>query len=118
MTKWGLKTEYKMNSGGGVILGVIGGEGTDIDRLGFLMLDKVENSVLVQFEYDLNKVSLPEKKYAYDITIPNPSKTDSDNGTVARKVAREKGGEWFIKAGFKFGQEYKVQGGGPICCGR
>lgn len=117
MTKWGLKTEYKMNSGGGVILGVIGGDGSDIDRLGFLMLDKVKTSVLVQFEYDLNKVSLPEKKYAYDITIPNPSKTDSDNGTVTRKVAREKGGEWFIKAGLKFGQEYKVQGGVPFVAG-
>lgn len=114
MTKWGLKTEYKMNAGGGVILGVIGGEGSDIDRLGFLMLDKVNTSVLTQFEYDFNKVSLPEKKYAYDVTIPNPSKIDSDTGSVTKKVARERGGEWFIKAGVKFGQEYKVKGGVPV----
>lgn len=113
MTKWGLKTEYKMNAGGGVILGVIGGEGSDIDRLGFLMLDKVNTSVLTQFEYDLNKVSLPEKKYAYDITIPNSSNTDSDKGSVTKEVARERGGEWFIKAGGKIGKEYKVKGGVP-----
>ena len=113
MTKWGLKTEYKMNVGGGILLGVIGGAGSDIDRLGFLILDKVTTNVLTQFEYDFNKVTLPEKKYAYDITIPNPSKTDSDKGTVAKEVDRQRGGEWFVKAGGKYGQEYKVKGGIP-----
>jgi hypothetical protein len=114
MTKWKLKTEYKFNAGAGVILGVIGRSGSDIDSLGFLMLDGVNNSVLTQLEYDFNKVSsLPEKKYAYDATIPNPSKTDSDSGKISKEVTREKGGEWFIRAGVKFGQEYKVKGGVP-----
>ena len=113
MTKWGLKTEYKMNTGAGVILGVIGGGGSDIDRLGFLMLDTVSTTVLTEFEYDLNKVPLPENKSAYDITIPNPSRTDSDQGHVTKDVEKLRGGEWFIKAGAKYGQEYKVKGGVP-----
>ncbi len=114
MTKWGLKTEYEMNAGAGVILGVIGGAGSDIDRLGFLMLDTVTTTVLTEFEYDLNKVPLPENKSAYDITIPNPSKTDSDKGVIMQEVDRLRGGEWFVKAGAKYGQEYKVQGGVPV----
>ncbi|MCC3475852.1 MULTISPECIES: hypothetical protein [unclassified Microcoleus] len=114
MTKWGLKTEYKMNAGGGVILGVIGSASSDLDSLGFLMLDKVNNSVLTAFQYDLTKVPLPQNKSAYDITIPNPSNTDSDSGSVSQAVSIEKGGEWSTKAGFTFGQEYKVNGGVPF----
>lgn len=114
MTKWKLQTEYKMNPGGGVILGVIGASNLDIDRLGFLMLDRVNNSVLTAFQYDLTKVPLPQNKYVYDITIPNPSKTDSDSGKIERQVTIERGGEWSIKAGFTFGQEYKVNGGVPF----
>jgi len=100
--------------GAGVILGVIGGAGSDIDRLGFLMLDKVTTTVLTEFEYDLNKVPLPENKSAYDITIPNPSKTDSDKGVITQEVDKLRGGEWFVKAGAKYGQEYKVKGGVPM----
>ncbi|MBE9217431.1 jacalin-like lectin [Dolichospermum flos-aquae] len=114
MTKWGLKTEYKMNVGSGVILGVIGDAGSDIDSLGFLMLDKVDNTVLTAFQYDLTKVALPQNKYVYDIEIPNPSNTDSDSGSIVKQVSIEKGGEWSIKAGFTFGQEYKVSGGVPF----
>ncbi len=114
MTKWGLKTEYNMNAGAGVILGVIGGAGSDIDRLGFLMLDTVSTTVLTEFEYDLNKVPLPENKSAYDMTLPNPSRTDSHEGNITRVVKKQRGGEWFVKAGAKYGQEYKVQGGVPV----
>lgn len=113
MTKWGLKSEYKMNVGSGIMMGVTGRAGDDIDSLGFLMLDKVKKSVLTQFDYDLNKVPLPQQKYAYDITIPNPSNSDSDKGVITTEVTKQKGGEWFIKAGFTFGQEYSVQGGVP-----
>ena len=114
MTKRELKTEYKMNSGGGVILGVIGASGADIDCLGFLMLDKVKNRVLTEFEYDLNTISLPEKKYAYDVTIPNPSDGDSDKGSVQQRIEKQRGGEWFLKGGVTLGQEYKVKGGVPF----
>ncbi|MBE9075196.1 hypothetical protein [Microcystis sp. LEGE 08355] len=109
MTKWGLKTEYKMNPGGGVILGVLGQAAWDIDCLGFVMLAKVEKSLLTELEYDLNKISSPDKKYAYDVTIPNPSSTDSHQGAIQKITRIEKAGEWFVKGGLTFGQSFSVK---------
>jgi hypothetical protein len=111
MTKWKLKTEYKMNPGGGVILGVIGRAAHDIDCLGFLMLANVEKSFLTEIEYDLKKIPPAEQKYSYDLTIPNPSSTDSHEGFVQKTTRIEKGGEWFVKGGFTFGQSFKVKAG-------
>lgn len=109
MTDWKLKKEFKMNVGGGIMLGMISRSGADVDALGFLMLDKIEASYVKEVKYIFPERGTFEKKFAYDIVIPNPSDKMVDKGVVKQTVISEKGGEWFVKSGLKVGAEFKVK---------
>lgn len=115
MYRWGLKREYKMQVGSGIILGVHGKHGSDIDSLGFLMLRKVIGSDLINVRYDFRGGNLnpPQKKFALDVTIPNPSDTDSDKGFHKVTKQRQTGGSWSVTTGVTFGQSYEVEAGVP-----
>uniref|UniRef100_A0AAZ3Q7Z3 Jacalin-type lectin domain-containing protein n=1 Tax=Oncorhynchus tshawytscha TaxID=74940 RepID=A0AAZ3Q7Z3_ONCTS len=64
MTSWGLKTEYTIDVGSGICLGLQGGYGSDIDCMGFLFINTIKSSVLTDMKYptlqesDLNQLSL------------------------------------------------------------
>ena len=51
MTKWGLKTEYPIDIGSGICLGVVGKCGLDIDRMGFLFINQIESAVVENVKY-------------------------------------------------------------------
>ncbi len=115
MYDWGLKTEYKMEVGSGIVLGAFGKAGLDVDSMGFLMLRKVVGVDMTNVVYDMRGTNLlpPRKISALDVTLANPSDSDSDKGY--QKVTKEKqtSGHWSVTAGVTFGQEYKVSAGVP-----
>ena len=51
MNKWGLKTEYSIDVGSGVCLGLQGRSGSDIDSMGFLFINAIKSSVLTDMTY-------------------------------------------------------------------
>lgn len=116
MYKWGLKTEYPMQVGSGIVLGAWGRHGGDIDSLGFLMLRKIIGTDLVNVNYNLRGGNLnpPQKKSVWDVSIPNPSDKDSDSGFHRVTKERQNSGSWSVTTGVTFGQEYKVSGGVPF----
>ncbi|CAN0198306.1 unnamed protein product [Lampetra planeri] len=59
MTKWGLKTEYKIYVGSGVCLGVHGRAGADIDCMGFLFINAIKSSVIQDMNYPTMHQVLP-----------------------------------------------------------
>ncbi|KAI0561855.1 natterin-like protein [Gracilaria domingensis] len=115
MYDWGLKREYKMEVGSGIILGAFGRAGWDIDSLGILMLRKVIGTDMTSVVYDMRGENLlpPQKKIALDVTLANPSDTDSDKGSQKVTKSHQTGGSWSITAGVTFGQTYKVKAGLP-----
>ncbi|KAL0985570.1 hypothetical protein UPYG_G00158740 [Umbra pygmaea] len=53
MTSWGLKTEYSIDVGSGVCLGLVGQSGSDIDNMGFLFISAIKKSVLTDMYTNL-----------------------------------------------------------------
>ncbi|XP_064812341.1 aerolysin-like protein [Oncorhynchus masou masou] len=51
MTSWPLKTEYTIDVGSGICLGLQGRSGSDIDSMGFLFINTIKSSVLTDMEY-------------------------------------------------------------------
>ncbi|XP_036415512.1 aerolysin-like protein [Colossoma macropomum] len=51
MTDWGLKTEYPINIGCGICIGVKGRSGHDIDCLGFRFIDIIKSAELTNVSY-------------------------------------------------------------------
>ncbi|XP_061433941.1 aerolysin-like protein isoform X1 [Lethenteron reissneri] len=51
MTDWGLKTEYRIEVGSGICLGVQGRAGADIDSMGFLFINDIKSSVIQNMNY-------------------------------------------------------------------
>ncbi|KAI0556616.1 natterin-like protein [Gracilaria domingensis] len=65
--------------------------------------------------YDMRGENLlpPQKKIALDVTLANPSDTESDKGAQKVTKSNQTGGSWSIIAGVTFGQSYKVEVGIP-----
>ena len=51
MNDWPLKTEYSIDVGSGVCLGLVGNTGSDIDSMGFLFINAIKSSVLTDMTY-------------------------------------------------------------------
>ena len=51
MTSWGLKTEYSIDVGSGVCLGLAGRSGADIDSMGFVFIRAIKSTVLTDIIY-------------------------------------------------------------------
>ncbi|XP_075910852.1 aerolysin-like protein [Petromyzon marinus] len=67
MTDWGLKTEYPVDVRSGICLGIQGKGGSDIDSMGFLFINSVKSSELINVTYptlhrELPKVQMEEIK--------------------------------------------------------
>ncbi|XP_032834780.1 aerolysin-like protein [Petromyzon marinus] len=67
MTDWGLKTEYPIDIGSGICLGIVGKGGSDIDCMGFVFINSVKRSELINVTYptlhrELPKVQMEEIK--------------------------------------------------------
>ncbi|XP_053508319.1 aerolysin-like protein [Ictalurus furcatus] len=51
MTDWGLKTEYPVDVGSGICVGIKGRAGTDVDCLGFMFINTIKSTKLTDVRY-------------------------------------------------------------------
>ncbi|MCJ8744565.1 hypothetical protein PDJAM_G00120090 [Pangasius djambal] len=51
MTDWGLKTEYPIDVGSGICMGITGRAGADIDSLGFIFINTIKSTKLTNVQY-------------------------------------------------------------------
>ncbi|KAJ4919487.1 hypothetical protein JOQ06_025905 [Pogonophryne albipinna] len=85
MTSWGLKQEYPMDVGSGICLGVVGKCGSDIDNMGFVFLNAVKSTVLMDVNYPtmhqvVPQVTVEEIKsitYSNDTSVPQEHTIES-----------------------------------------
>ncbi|MBN3309492.1 aerolysin-like protein [Amia ocellicauda] len=60
MTSWPLKTEYHIDVGSGVCLGVQGRSGADIDLMGFMFLNAIQSAALTNVNYPTINQVIPQ----------------------------------------------------------
>ncbi|XP_034080745.1 aerolysin-like protein [Gymnodraco acuticeps] len=85
MSDWGLKTKYPMDVGSGFCLGVVGKCGSDIDKMGFVFLNAVKSTVLMDVKYPtmhqvVPQVTVEEIKsitYSNDTSVPQEHTIES-----------------------------------------
>ncbi|XP_032836360.2 aerolysin-like protein [Petromyzon marinus] len=85
MTDWGLKTEYPVDIGSGICLGIQGKASSDIDCMGFVFINSVKRSELINVTYptlhkELPKVQMEEIKsisYKNKGSVPQTYKIES-----------------------------------------
>ncbi|KAJ4923527.1 hypothetical protein JOQ06_021593 [Pogonophryne albipinna] len=80
MTSWGLKTEYHIDVGSGICFGVIGRCGLDIDLMGFMFLNAVKRTVLMDVNYPTMSQVVPQ------VTVEEIKSVTYDNNTTVDQV--------------------------------
>ena len=60
MNDWGLQTEYSIDVGSGVCLGLEGKAGSDIDAMGFLFINAIKSSMLTDMTYPTLAIVKPQ----------------------------------------------------------
>uniref|UniRef100_A0A8C7X677 Jacalin-type lectin domain-containing protein n=1 Tax=Oryzias sinensis TaxID=183150 RepID=A0A8C7X677_9TELE len=60
MTVWGLKKEYPIDVGSGICLGVVGRCCDDIDSLGFVFLNTIQSTKLINVSYPTLHQEIPQ----------------------------------------------------------
>ncbi|XP_020555873.1 aerolysin-like protein [Oryzias latipes] len=60
MTKWGLKKEYPVDVGSGICLGVLGNGDIDIDCLGFVLINTIKSTELIDVYYPTLHQVIPQ----------------------------------------------------------
>ncbi|XP_059916222.1 aerolysin-like protein [Gadus macrocephalus] len=81
MSDWGLKTEYSIDVGSGVCLGLEGRAGSDIDNMGFLFINAIKSSVLTDMTYPSLAMYTPRvnKEYIKSLTYQNDTAADQED---------------------------------------
>uniref|UniRef100_A0A3P8Y0A7 Jacalin-type lectin domain-containing protein n=1 Tax=Esox lucius TaxID=8010 RepID=A0A3P8Y0A7_ESOLU len=69
MNSWPLKTEYSIDVGSGVCLGLQGRCGADIDSMGFLFISPIRTSVLTDMHYTNLAMITPQVSAAHTVRI-------------------------------------------------
>ncbi|XP_034055796.1 aerolysin-like protein [Gymnodraco acuticeps] len=80
MTSWGLKTEYPIDIGSGICFGVAGRCGGAIDCMGFIFLNAVKRTVLMDVNYPTMSQVVPQ------VTVEEIKSITYDNNTTADQV--------------------------------
>ncbi|XP_059915544.1 aerolysin-like protein [Gadus macrocephalus] len=75
MTSMGLNTEYSIDVGSGVCLGLQGNAGSDIDCLGFLFINAIKSSVLTDMTYPSLAMYTPQVNKEYIKTLSHQNDT-------------------------------------------
>ncbi|XP_061883449.1 aerolysin-like protein [Entelurus aequoreus] len=73
MNDWPLKTEYSIDVGSGVCLGLEGKGGSDIDHMGFLFINAIKSSELTDMTYPSLALYTPQvnKEYIKSVSYHN-----------------------------------------------
>jgi hypothetical protein len=80
MNDWGLKTEYSIDVGSGVCLGLEGSCSDDIDRMGFLFINAIKSAELT----DLTYPSLPG--YTPQVSAAMCGRHESEYGRISGPI--------------------------------
>uniref|UniRef100_A0A3B3SXG6 Jacalin-type lectin domain-containing protein n=1 Tax=Paramormyrops kingsleyae TaxID=1676925 RepID=A0A3B3SXG6_9TELE len=82
MTEWPLKKEHQVDTGSGICMGIKGGSGTDIDRLGFVFINTIKSTVLTKVQYTFHQLvpsvaveKIGSMTYQNTFTAPQEYKT-------------------------------------------
>jgi len=105
--------KHNISPGGGIILGLHGKMGDDIDSLGFTMIRPIRSMVLQNINYDMQHMPSPMRWSYYDRSIPNPSYEMSDEGFYQESTDIRRSGEWKISGSSTFGLDFTVSGSIP-----
>ncbi|CAL8376053.1 unnamed protein product [Arctogadus glacialis] len=91
MNDWSLKTEYSIDVGSGVCLGLEGNAGSDIDNMGFLFINTIKSSVLTDMTYPSLAVFTPQihKEYIKSLIYQNDTAAaEEQKFTYSRSVTK------------------------------
>ncbi|XP_035386051.1 aerolysin-like protein [Electrophorus electricus] len=114
MTDWQLKTEYPIEIGSGICMGVLGGAGSDIDRLGFKFINTIKSTVLKNVNYPtlhsvIPKVAVEEIK---SMTYHNNS-SEMQEYKIESSKKIIKTSSWSVTNKIEFNFSFEVQAGIP-----
>uniref|UniRef100_A0A674D0P6 Jacalin-type lectin domain-containing protein n=1 Tax=Salmo trutta TaxID=8032 RepID=A0A674D0P6_SALTR len=85
MTSWGLKTEYTIDVGSGICLGLQGRYGSDINSMGFLFINTIKSSVLTDMEYPTLSLFKPQVSSSIDV-CRRKTLTKTSSWSVSNKI--------------------------------
>ncbi|KAI4796585.1 hypothetical protein KUCAC02_026849 [Chaenocephalus aceratus] len=87
MTSWGLKTEYPIDVGSGICFGVVGRCGGDVDNMGFMFLNAVKKTVLMDVNYPTLSQVVPQVtvEEIKSIVYTNNTSADQENKIESSK---------------------------------
>lgn len=107
---WQCWTEHRMEIGSGIIIGATGKHGREVEKLAVLMLRNVTSSEMIDVEYHRSDTMLPppQRVLVHDITLSNPSDTDSVSGFQKITRRRQSSGEWNVTSGVSFNKSFNV----------
>lgn len=107
---------YEPNLGSGILVGVFGRSGAEIDCLGFALLRKVQSAQLFQVEYpDINTLQVAAKpKEITAITYDNTTGTRDQSYTFRASEKVETSESWSVTAGLEVGVKTEVKAGIPL----
>ena len=107
---------FKPEIGSGILVGLFGGSGNDIDRLGFGLLRRIQSAQLVNVNYpDLTTLQvITAPKQIDTITYDNSKGTTEQEYTFEGKETVQTTESWSVTAGMEAGVETEVKAGFPI----
>ncbi|CAL8296227.1 unnamed protein product [Boreogadus saida] len=91
MNDWGLKTEFSIDVGSGLCLGLEGNAGWEIDKMGFLFINDIKSSVLTDMTYPTLAQYKPQvnKEYIKSHSYHNGTTTDEEQkSTYSRSLTK------------------------------
>jgi hypothetical protein len=114
MTDWGLKTEYPIEVGSGICVGVLGNAGSDIDNMGLVFLNPIARATLTNVRYPTLTADTPS-------VVPESLDTFSDHNTGSQprnyrfsgSRAEEVSETWSATSALEVFMEVTVQAGIP-----
>ncbi|XP_026224001.1 aerolysin-like protein [Anabas testudineus] len=114
MTDWPLKTEYPIDVGSGICLGLTGSAGSDIDCLGFVFLDSVKSTVLTNVHYPTLHQVIPQiaTEEIKSLTYTNKSDVEQSYTAETSKTIKKKS-SWSVTNKLEATLSIEVKAGIP-----
>ncbi|XP_026223999.1 aerolysin-like protein [Anabas testudineus] len=114
MTDWGLKTEYPIDVGSGICLGVAGRAGSDIDCLGFVFINTVKSTVLTNVQYPTLHQVIPQIATEEIKSLTYTNKSDvTQSYTVETSKSITKKSTWSVSNKLEATLSIEVSAGIP-----
>ncbi|XP_060766903.1 aerolysin-like protein [Neoarius graeffei] len=111
MTSWGLKTEYPIDVGSGICVGIKGRACVDIDCLGFMFINTIRSTQLTDVQYPTLHSVIPNvaveeiKSMTYQ---NNTSETQVYTLQTSKKITKKSSWSVTNKLEFSFSREVKA----------